>query len=766
MKSLRRSGLTLDEFVKRAEEDPRLVFSSAQRVLYAIYRKPNFYSEGDDPLFGIEMTLSHIISYLEAVATDPKGASAKRALLLMAPPGVGKTRTVEKIHEVVQEATDTELELRRKAIFYSHERAKYTLEEILKQNNRGEDEIKAAIQVYDEEMRSVYGGLLDDYDIPLAKSLPVYQTLYIIGNAGIPQFKQIARDLVEKVNKKLEEWKNSDDSVKKRASIFRAVIDNEAESNSVREFVDTIKGALSSIGFSEEEIPSMLSKILYVSDLNNSEYKPSEFFFLQEKSATFDFSKIHGGNAGINTLTLLNTYGKMNEMIKEFGIAGGLKGEVMDIVLLDEGLKARDKLDSFLRLIQERKVERGVEESFDSIVVFTANVDDYNRLITELSNIAPQLKERFEPVIYYAPFSPSHLEKIIGNFMQERMRVRPVHISNAMIKALSYLIAAINLDWDVTDAINDEGKLVPERALEILRILYEYTDKSIGDMQKLREKSDPQTVNAQYQIYAKIVGKQTLLSPTNLKGHGTYKYLSPRALKALLDDLPNWILSKAKLELVSAPEIYETLNRRTCLDYIFVSSSIYTGPRGSQAAALGRPFEDFLQYLKTRDYIEEPTRNFIDRSIEALMYIAQRIYEDETAKEIMFAGGQENKMKKVGLDFVKNFYSKIIGAPYDSTLVDSILKGMKLSDEEIGRVSTIIRETVESAPSRDVGIEGAYKFMLGRYPSMPSAIIKYMLSAMKVIIPESEIAAHLKKSGARCDFCSNYSWLGVKLDRE
>jgi hypothetical protein len=56
--------------------------------------------------------------------------------------------------------------------------------------------------------------------------------------------------------------------------------------------------------------------------------------------------------------------------------------------------------------------------------------------------------------------------------------------------------------------------------------------------------------------------------------------------------------------------------------------------------------------------------------------------------------------------------------------------------------------------------------MLGRYPSMPSAIIKYMLSAMKVIIPESEIAVHLKKSGTRCDFCSNYSWLGVKLDRE
>lgn len=97
--------LTLGEYFDKVLQNPKIVRSSFQYTLDSITR-PEFFASGRYALYGIDKTTSQLIDVLKGGA---KGLEiGKRILLLMGPPGGGKTTLVDAIKSGLEDYSMTD----------------------------------------------------------------------------------------------------------------------------------------------------------------------------------------------------------------------------------------------------------------------------------------------------------------------------------------------------------------------------------------------------------------------------------------------------------------------------------------------------------------------------------------------------------------------------------------------------------------------------------------------------------------------------------
>lgn len=97
---------SFEEYVEKVRENPKLVRSAHRYILEAVTHRPDFFTTGDNALFGIEKATNNFVDILNAAAQglEPR----KRILLLMGPVGGGKSTLVSAVKRGIEAYSKTD----------------------------------------------------------------------------------------------------------------------------------------------------------------------------------------------------------------------------------------------------------------------------------------------------------------------------------------------------------------------------------------------------------------------------------------------------------------------------------------------------------------------------------------------------------------------------------------------------------------------------------------------------------------------------------
>lgn len=98
--------ITFDDYLNKVVKNPQLVRSAYRTVYDAVTTRPDFFQSGNNALYGAEETTNEFIDVLRAGAEGHE--VGKRIILLLGPPGSGKSTLVNGTKRAVEEYSKTE----------------------------------------------------------------------------------------------------------------------------------------------------------------------------------------------------------------------------------------------------------------------------------------------------------------------------------------------------------------------------------------------------------------------------------------------------------------------------------------------------------------------------------------------------------------------------------------------------------------------------------------------------------------------------------
>lgn len=97
---------TFDEYIEKVIENPHIARTAYQTVYSAVTSRPDFFTTGPNALFGAEETTNRFIDILKAGAEGLE--IGKRIIILVGPPGSGKSTLVNGTKRGIEEYTKTD----------------------------------------------------------------------------------------------------------------------------------------------------------------------------------------------------------------------------------------------------------------------------------------------------------------------------------------------------------------------------------------------------------------------------------------------------------------------------------------------------------------------------------------------------------------------------------------------------------------------------------------------------------------------------------
>ena len=414
-----KTRMSLDEFMRYAEEHNSVLFNSAQRTLESRLR----FSDAGKKLYGLDEQEQRFRLFLKGASQN----KAERAKIWIAvgPAGSGKNEYVKNVEEGLRRYSATEEGTIYKAKLYMDTLVSPKLREFF---DSDDDQKKFA-----NDVKNQFGDL-NKVLLSLGNNMQSSLYLFLKREDGVPGATKV-EELVGKVNEKTTEyWR-------------RITLDKDAASSTIEHVKGVLMEALEKHMKDPSRLYEALEKTVVIEKNTPQDMIVASQPPVSQSNKDLDFKGIFGGKTDYAILSKLGA-SNTSPLTLLYGIAGGqnMPSPSGGLLVLSEMLKADESfINTSLDFIQDRRVTftPAYKESFDVVAMGSGNLDELPNLKAKIKSY---LMSRLEVVPFPYMTKRSDMKKALEEIYTGAKKELEIHLSPRFTDMLSLLFVEASIE--------------------------------------------------------------------------------------------------------------------------------------------------------------------------------------------------------------------------------------------------------------------------------------------------------------------------------